>query len=216
MAFELDHMFVAVRPGAPEVARIVTAGFEDGPRNHHPGQGTASTGVLFENSYVEFLWLEDSSEAELPGIRRTCLAQRADPEQRALPFGFGMRHAPGSENAVPFSTWEYRPPYLPAGTSILMGCNSELLAEPLLFVLPWKSGPGYDCPRHPNKAREVTAVSLLVPEGGDMSREFTAFCSLGLVTVDLGDSPLLSVELDHGRTGSLLDLRPRVPFVIRW
>jgi hypothetical protein len=136
MTLELDHMYVAVRTDAPEIAALLAAGFQGGEQNRHPGQGTASRGVFFENCYVEFLWLEDPAEAESPAIRKTCLAQRAGPENTALPFGFGLRPTGYVGAVLPFSTWDYRPPYSPAGMAILMGSNSENLTEPLLFVLP--------------------------------------------------------------------------------
>ncbi len=215
---ELDHMFVVVTYGAPEMATLVRAGFKEGERNRHPGQGTASTGVFFEDSYVEFLWLEDRREAESTAIRRTCLAQRADPEQTALPFGFGFRCAADSKSSIPFSTWAYRPPYLPNGAAIPTGNNSDRLAEPLLFVLPWKSGPGYGCPTHPNGARRVTEVSLTLGQVDEPSDEFTAFCALGLVNVSVGEDsvPVLEVELDDSSARESLDMRPAVPLVVRW
>jgi hypothetical protein len=213
---ELDHMFVAVTHGAPEISGLVGAGFKEGERNCHAGQGTASTGVFFENSYVELLWLEDRHEAESASIRRTCLAQRADPRQNVMPFGFGFRPAKDSEGSYPFGTWDYRPPYLPAGAVIPTGINSDRLAEPLFFILPWKSGPGYECPTHPNGARRVTKVSLTNNQVDDQSAEFAAFCALGLVEVSVGSTPLLEVELDDCGAGMSLDMRPEVPLVVRW
>jgi hypothetical protein len=216
MAIELDHMFVSVRPGAPEVAPLLSCGFVEGERHRHVGQGTASTGVFFENLYVEFIWIEDAVEAESPSIRRTSLAQRADPGQNVVRFGFGLRGTVGVEDPWPFRTWDYRPPYLPNGTVIPMGDNSENLTEPLLFMLPWKSGPGYECPKHSNGAREVTRVSLTIEQSAEMSPEFGAFTSLGLVEVEVGEAPLLEIQLDRLRAGDHADLRPDVPFLIRW
>jgi len=210
-------MFVAVRRNAPEMATLVRAGFKEAQRNSHPGQGTASAGVFFENAYVEFLWLEDRAEAESAAIRRTRLAQRADPEHNAFPFGFGFRRAADVESRIPFDTWEFRAPYLPAGSAIPTGNNSDRLAEPLLFVLPWKSGPGYECPIHPNGARRVTNVSLTMGKVDAPSAEFKAFCALGLVDVHVAEGavPLLEVELDNFGARTSLDMRPAVPLVIR-
>jgi hypothetical protein len=216
VVLELDHVFVGVTYGAPEMATLVGAGFKEGERNRHPGQGTASAGVFFENSYVEFLWLEDRREAESTAIRRTCLAQRADPEQDALPFGFGFRCAADSESSIPFGTWDYCPPYLPNGAAIPTGNNSDRLAEPLFFILPWKSGPGYECPTHPNGARRVTKVSLTIRQFDEPSAEFSSFCTIGLVDVGVGSAPLLEVELDDWAARGSLDMRPAVPLVLRW
>ncbi len=213
---ELDHVFVAVRPGAPEMETLLRAGFQEGDRNRHAGQGTASVGVFFENLYLELLWLEEPAEAESAPIRRTCLAQRADPEQDALPFGFGLRYAAGVEVPLPFGTWDYHPPYLPMGAAIPMGTNSNNVEEPLLFVLPWKSGPGYECPQHPNGVRCVTKVLLTTRSAEDPSAEFSAFMSMGLVSVEVGSAPFLEVELDGCTSGAVLDMRTAMPMVIRW
>jgi len=213
---ELDHVFVAARLGAPELEPLVRAGFQEGRRNRHPGQGTASAGVFFENLYLEFLWLEERADAESAPIRRTGLAHRADPEHDALPFGFGLRYAAGAAVPLPFATWDYRPPYLPTGVAMPMGANSGNLKEPLLFVLPWKSGPGHDCPMHPNGARRVTKVLLTMPAAADPSAELSAFIALGLVSVEGGPAPLLEVELDGCTSGTVLDMRTAMPLIVRW
>jgi hypothetical protein len=218
VVLELDHMFVAVRRNAPEMATLTQAGFKAAERRSHRGQGTASAGVFFENAYVELLWLENLAEAESTPIRRTRLAQRADPEQDGLPFGFGLRLATGSDSQIPFGTWEFRPPYLPAGTAIPTGNNSDRLTEPLLFILPWKSGPGYECPTHSNGARRVSKVSLTIGRLYAPSAAFKAFCALGLVDVRFAEGaiPLLEVELDDSKARESLDMRPAVPLVVRW
>ena len=66
------------------------------------------------------------------------------------PFGVGFRPAPaeGSEQgrAVPFPTWEYRPPYLPEPLAIHMAANSDVATEPLLFYLAFGRRPNPDDP----------------------------------------------------------------------
>ena len=128
----------------------------------------------------------------------------------------GMRHVGGVRESIEFDTWDYRPPYLPQGTAILMGKNSHRPSEPLLFVLPWKSGPGYECPVHVNRARRVTKVSLTITDSGEQSPEFGDYCALRLVDVSLGATSMLEIELDGGRAGGVADLRPDVPLVVRW
>ncbi len=215
-AFELDHMFVAVSPQAPQMSLLVSSGFEEGNRHPHPGQGTASTGVFFANAYVELLWLEDTDAAEAPAIRRTHLSERIDVGHEACPFGIGIRRSSNGETGLPFPTWDYRPPYLPAGASIPMALNSEVLEEPLLFVLPWKTGPGYECPVHPNGARAITKATLGMQGVPPYSTELSKFVALNLVDVVSDTDPLLQIELDDGRSAIELDLRPEVPLVLRW
>jgi Glyoxalase-like domain len=59
---ELDHVFVVVQPvAAAEIAALEAAGFTVGSRvAKHPGQGTASRAVLFENAYLKLIWVDSS------------------------------------------------------------------------------------------------------------------------------------------------------------
>ena len=164
MSFELDHVFVASSPGGTEIAALVSRGFAEGRSNTHPGQGTACRGIFFENAYLEFIWLVDPAEAAGEAIRRTHLRERTDPGHPANPFGVGMR-SPDGDAEFPLETWEYAPPYLPSGVVLPVGANSERLDEPFLFFLPWSRGPSWDAPAHPNGARAITGVSLVLTEG---------------------------------------------------
>lgn len=222
MGYELDHVFVATAPGASEIAALVSRGFAEGRTNTHPGQGTASRGVFFENAYLEFIWLVDPAEAASEAIRRTGLRERTDPGHPANPFGVGMR-SPGGQADVPpgadlpFGTWDYAPPYLPSGVVIPVGLNSENLDEPFLFFLPWSRGPAWDVPGHPNGTRAITGVSLVVPDGaGPPSPELGAFSGLGLVALERGPEALMEIELDGGPRGDCVDLRPAVPLLVHW
>ncbi len=222
MAIELDHVFVAAAPGGSEIAGLLSRGFAEGRTNAHPGQGTASRGIFFENAYLEFIWLVDPAEAASEGIRRTRLRERTDPGHPANPFGIGMRSPeaeadlpPGAD--LPFGTWDYAPPYLPAGVVIPVALNSENPDEPFLFFLPWSRGPGWDVPDHPNGARAITGVSIVIPDGaGSVSPELEAFSGLGVVAVERGPEPLMQIELDGGARGDRVDLRPAVPLLVRW
>jgi hypothetical protein len=215
MSFELDHMFVAASPGAPEMRMLSSAGFQEGPEHDHPGQGTASRGVFFENAYLELIWLTDRAIASTAAIRRTHLVERADPEHPACSFGIGLRSPAEPVPPAPFETWAYRPPYLPEGAALQIGTNSGELDEPLLFVLPWSRGASWELPAHPNGTRRITRVTV-VSAGGKRSADLEAFSGMGLVSVEEGEAPFLRLELDDGSRGRQLDLRPSVPLLIRW
>lgn len=216
MTFELDHLFVASPPGGSEIAALVSRGFAEGRTNTHPGQGTASRGIFFENAYLEFIWLADPAEATSEAIRRTRLRERTDPGHPANPFGVGMRLPAGAVD-LPMETWDYAPPYLPSGVVIPVGVNSERLDEPFLFFLPWSRGPAWDLPDHPNGTRSLTGAVVVLAEGeGPWSPELDVLSRLGVVEVERGREPLLQVELDGGARGDCIDLRPAVPLLVRW
>jgi hypothetical protein len=215
MPFELDHVFVATSPGGSEVAALVSRGFVEGAANTHPGQGTASRGIFFENAYLELIWLVDPVEAASEVVRRTHLRERTDPGHAANPFGLGLRPRGAAAEDLPFQTWEYTPPYLPSGSVIPVGLNSERLDEPFLFVLPWSRGRWWEVPAHSNGTRAITRVSVVLPEAVS-SPELEALLELGLAEVERGPEPLMHVELDGGVRGTCVDLRPAVPLLVGW
>ncbi|MBE9137293.1 VOC family protein [Nodosilinea sp. LEGE 07088] len=47
MNLELDHVFILVEPAAQVADRLLEQGFREGPRNTHPGQGTANRRFYF-------------------------------------------------------------------------------------------------------------------------------------------------------------------------
>ncbi len=214
MGFELDHVFVAASPGAPEMRILAEAGFLEGPDHDHPGQGTASRGIFFENAYLELIWLTDPGVARSPAIRRTRLADRIDPGCPGNPLGFGLRSPEHPLPPAPFATWPYRPPYLPVDASFAVSISSEIIGEPFLFVLPWARAPSWKVPPHPNGARRMTRVTLVHP--APVSDELKAFLDLGSVSWEDGSEPAVRMELDRGRGGRELDTRPHLPLAVRW
>lgn len=161
--FEVDHVFVAVRHGAPELAELLRAGFAEGPPNVHLGQGTACRRVFFENGYLEFLWLEDAREASDSPVDRTGLAQRTRCVGGVSRLGVALRSKTddGSEPELPIRTWPYRPAYLPAGTSIPVAANAGELRQPLVFFMPEAFASGRHSFGHPNGARRVTGIEVV-------------------------------------------------------
>lgn len=215
MHLQLDHVFVAVPHGCEVFDALAGAGFLISDEQPHPGQGTASRGVFFANAYLELIWLVNRAEAAADRIRRTHLLERTDPASEANPFGLCFR-ATAAEVVLPFETWEYRPPYLPAGWSIPVGANSERLDEPLLFFLSWRQGPPPDPPAHPNSAQAITRVAVEFPAAAEPSQALGSFAQLGLAQLDRGPDNLLRLELDHGRCRESIDLRPQAPLLLSW
>jgi hypothetical protein len=215
VGFVLDHVFVAVDGPGAAADRLRAVGFAEGPTRDHPGQGTASRGVFFENAYLELIWLTDAEEAASELVRRTRLLERTSGGGGACPFGIALRGIEG-DAPPPFATWAYRPPYVPEGTSIPVGLNSEVQREPLLFVLPWRTEAAWAPPEHRNGARRITGVRLGLEHAGGLSEELAAVVGAGLVEVRRGGAYLMDVELDHGASGAQLDLRPEIPLRIVW
>ena len=83
---------------APEAKALEDAGLRAfGEITHHSGQGTASKVFLFENAYLELIWVDDELAATKnkasTGIDMRTRAQWKQTE--ASPFGVGFHYLPG-------------------------------------------------------------------------------------------------------------------------
>ncbi|MEO0970861.1 MAG: VOC family protein, partial [Cyanobacteria bacterium J06639_18] len=142
MQLELDHIFVCVKPLAPEAEILKAFGLTEGRRRIHRGQGTANVCFFFHNVYLELLWLSDSEEIQSDIIRPLGLWERCRwKETNACPFGIAFRKKIPDSPSLPFSTWGYHAPYIPPEASIPIASNSRNLSEPLIFISPSTQKP---------------------------------------------------------------------------
>jgi hypothetical protein len=152
MSCEFDHVFICVSVGGKEAGVVASFGLNEGRPNVHPGQGTACRRFFFANSYLELLGVSDEGEAQSELIQRTRLWERWRGRSSGFcPFGLGLRSKGQYKENPPFSTWEYRLPYLPEQLNLHVATNSDLLTEPMLFQLSSAVRPnGYrEAPNNP-------------------------------------------------------------------
>jgi hypothetical protein len=223
MAFEFDHVFICVSCGGDEADGLAAFGLTEGMPNVHPGQGTACRRFFFANSYLELLWVSNAEEAQLETIRPTHLWERWIGRTRgACPFGLGFRPKIHNQGGAPFSSWEYRPPYLPAPLSLHVATNASVLTEPMLFFLPFGQRPDSypnaqrSVPAHRAGLREVTRVALTGPHADRVSPELTAVAGMGLGPLRAGPEYLVELGFDGESQGQQADFRPLLPVVFRW
>jgi hypothetical protein len=219
---EIDHVFVFVSPGGTaEAEALAEVGFLVDPAvAKHAGVGTASRHVLFENAYLELIWLDE----EVPVAGDNSGFQRAASwrESGASPFGLALRRVGGEgEYGVPAISY--------AGEWMEPGSSIEVLKQPsepdafVAFVVPeymaipaWIEEVKQESPEvlaHSSGARRLTGVEIHGPAG----HRALAARSLqipGLLFVEAGE-PLLVLELDGGAQGVTHDLRPTLPLLIR-
>lgn len=216
MRFELDHLFVAVSGGGPEVDPLVRAGFLEGPSNRHPGQGTACRRIFFMSGYLEFIWLEDAAEARSPLTAPTGLAARVGEGRAASHTGVCLRSVDGTLDDLPVATWSYRPRYLPNEAVIRMAANSSKETEPLLFFLPGLAPHSRARPGHANGSERITRVELTLAGDQERSAELQWLAGSGCVRVASGVHESVSVELDHGVQGRRMEVGTRTPLTLSW
>ena len=204
---ELDHLFVFIAPNGPEPKRLESLGFEINARRSHPGQGTRNICYVFDNAYLELLWLVNEAEARSPAVARTQLAERAHWRQNAAsPLGIALRGF-GPQAPLPFETWDYRPPYRPGGRKVLpIAAFSDDLAQPLVFGSPGDLRPD-QWPEERQSARqsalglrEIAAVEVILPAAVAPAEELQALADQGLLKLSSGPAQgvILTLSREDG------------------
>jgi len=215
MGLEIDHVFIWTAPGAPEADAVLAAGLVEGSPNRHEGQGTANRRVFFQDSMLEFLWVEHEDEARGAPAEKLLLWDRWSRRgSGACPFGICFR---GTEEKPPFTSWLYAPPYSPSGIHIAIDSSDP--EQPLLFYfsVPAKwSRPGSEPRYHPAGMRKLTDVRLSGPSSSRLSA-IKALADYGS-RVLVRESPtfLLELAFDGEPRGLLHDARPSLPLRLSW
>lgn len=133
MSLELDHLFCFCDSSLSEIELLSSAGFSIAPYRSHKGQGTANRRILFEENYIELIYLESLADAIQNPL---ALDKRANWETtEACPFGIALRGSVPEKYQDYF--WEYLPDYLESKNPILISkFSTENLSAPLVFIMP--------------------------------------------------------------------------------
>lgn len=219
VSMELDHVFILCAVDAPEADALSRLGLKEGPANTHPGQGTACRRFLFDNAYLELLWVCDEREARSEGVQRIRLWERwSQRDHTACPFGIVLRsNDDGRADEPPFSTWAYTPGYLPAGLSIDVAVDTPL-NEPEFFYLGLGHGrtrPMHEPSAHTNAA-VITGVTIGTPVPSQQSMAARSAAASGVLLYHESSDYVLGVTFDGARTRRTVDLRPDLPLVAHW
>jgi hypothetical protein len=223
VAFELDHLFIWTDIGAYEAERLVSFGLVEGTSNTHPGQGTTNRRFFFHNAMLELLWVHNPDEAKSELIRPTRLWDRWKNRNNGVcPFGVCLRPALDSDHTVAFSSWAYRPPYLPQTLSIEVGKNSDVLTEPWLFQTSFGQRPDrYSVEKsqpldHGIGLREITRVELVSPAVNNLSPELQAVVNTNQIKLRVGVDYCMELGFDEEVQAQQVDFRPELPLVMSW
>jgi hypothetical protein len=222
MTFELDHLFILTEIGSPAADRLIEFGFIEGSSNIHPGQGTSNRRFFFHNGMLELLWVHDLVEAQSERIQPTRLYDRWEQRDRVCPIGLILRSNHPNDGVVAFSSWPYKPPYLPEPMSFAIATNSDVLAEPILFQSPFGQRPDqFPIAKaqpldHPIGCREITRVTIVTPVTTPPSPEFQTLLDAQIVHLQHGDAYCVELGFDGELQGQQADFRPELPLIMRW
>jgi len=218
---ELDHIFVLCPVGAEKAAQALRrVGLKEGSGNDHEGQGTACRRFFFENAYVELMWVSNSDEAQSELTRRTRLWERWSRLSRgANPFGIVLRagHTPDSATS-PFSSWAYRPRYLPPNLCIEIAEGTPL-EEPEFIYLGFqreRARQGAEPTTHAIPVRTIASVNVALPALHRPSATARVLEKKGLLKFVFAEEYYLSLTLDGNESGDTADLRPDAPLILHW
>jgi hypothetical protein len=209
-----------VSEGAPEAEELIRFGLKEGSPNRHPGMGTANRRFFFDNAMLEMLYVHDPAEAQSDPIRPAALWERSRyRETGASPFALIIRKTEANAE-LPFQTWDWVPPFLPAG-AVLQAGYTVPAREPFLFLA--RVGPRAhpfpdDKPEptdHPAGLKRISGARVTYRFQGPPSAPLAALERMGLVSFVDGPEPLLELTFDGGRRGESRDFRPGMPLVVR-
>ncbi len=214
MNLELDHVFILVEPEAEVADRLLEHGFEEGPSNTHPGQGTANRRVYFANGMLEFIWVRDADEARTGPGRDLRFADRSvDPA--ASPFG--VIFVSSNEDAspdMPFPGWHYQPAYFPPPRGFHVGANAQNINEPLCFYFPCQD-PGVPRPQPPRNPQIISQVIISTPSA-DTEGVLGLASQADRLSIQSASEHLMAVTLDRHALGRTEDFRPAMPLILHW
>ena len=216
---EIDHVFIACSPGAPEAGALLRRGLVEGAPNTHPGQGTACRRFFFQNMYLELFYIRDVDEARSEPARQTRLWDRCAREnEETCPFGIVLRTAAAAgAPRCPFDAWAYHPSYLPPDLAIDVARDTPL-REPGLFHLGFQRGAlaQEQGTAHAIPARTLTGLRIGLPVAHGLSRAAQTLKTLGLVTFEQRDEFLMELVFEEATHWAEADFRPDLPLVLRF
>jgi hypothetical protein len=228
-----DHVWIVVKPGAPERAVLERNGIHVAPVvNRHEGQGTASVMAEFQNAFLELLWPDDTVSVA-PGSERAVERFRSRMLWRTSgwsPFGFAFHYTGTSPSPVPLPSWKIALPWMTPGSSIEMLTPRDDATSPSLSIHPRelpvppdanereirKRDGNADALVHALGLKRVTAVRLIAPPAYKPIDAVTWLGDHNVLQLDRGSEWAVELTFDGASRGLTKDFRPDLPLLIRF
>lgn len=227
---ELDHLFIWVSKGAPEAKAFEAIGLQPyGEATQHIGQGTASKVFIFENAYLELIWIEDE-QAAAKNAARSAIDMRGRARWRqtgASPFGIGLHYLQGKASPAPFPTIPYWCEWMRPDTTIEFSKAITAQSEPMYFILPNYLSVSDSALREflRNRSSSMKPQGLAVKRITDVrintaAKKLTTTAAMltrnGVVTIKGSKTAVMELTFDAGKQGKRLDLQATLPLIIKY
>ncbi|HHP7243210.1 MAG TPA: hypothetical protein ACFE0H_00845 [Elainellaceae cyanobacterium] len=225
---EVDHLFICIAEEV-DISVLQEAGLRCSNYTvRRGGQGTASRLILFENAYLELIFVEDEGVAAQTSQRTgiDLLARSHWQHTHCSPFGVGLRRKSNMAHlAACFQQSRIEP--IPRDPQIHFATDNRVnQAEPLCFLIPdciaftqWLD-PTSDAHQylltHPLGINQLTDINITIDSTRTLTPTIAMLSQSCLVSIEQGMVPLLELVFDAGKQAQRLDLRPRLPVLLRY
>jgi hypothetical protein len=196
-----DHVFAFIDPKGPALDTALATGLTVSYRREHHGQGTANACFVFDNGFVELLWLTSETEVRSPPIARTKLWERSQwAAQDTCPYGLAWLG-----DCAEIKTWPFEPPYLPKGIAIPVACDSDHPFLPMMFTFPIAkvssaqsaTTPVY--PAHPGGWSRIVGLDMTLAEWAPFSAALQMLADRLSPPLNIQKGNKFSLEVTLGR-----------------
>ena len=226
---EIDHIFICLA-APPNQYLLRELGLVCSDRLvRHPHQGTISSLIFFENIYLELIWVENETAAEIYAMRSGIdfLARSYWQQTNVSPFGIALRQKPEIEirNLEVGNDSERR-----IHNNEFLNFAADNLAaqtEPLCFIIPDSISlrtifdPTSETHRqltsHPRGLRTLTKTLVATEQTSNLSAPVSMLLRDGVIQIEQNASPRLELTFDYGNRGGSLDLRlVGIPAILKY
>ncbi len=238
----LDHVSIWVDDPKMAKDKLVELGFKAIPDSLslvHQGQGTSGRFFYFLNTYLEFIFINDSTEFH-HNIKKNdgldFLERSSHISSGYSPFGLGLQMDKYNKDKIPFEVIEYRQDWMENGNSIYAAKNSKLNKdEPSTFVIypeiqydqfenmdslvkiPEAYSIWRSFYKHGNGVEKVSKIRIhLDLNSNPKSKSLEAISDIENIELIQSKENMIDLYFDENKQKKSFDLRPELPLVLHW
>lgn len=217
---KIDHIFIGSVTPNKDSKILMDFGLVEGPPNNHPGQGTANRRFFFQNMYLEFLYIDNDKLAQSINTQPSKLYERitkTSADTNISPFGFGISPSDNGLKITDYTTWEYKPLFIPPPFKMDVYGNS--LTEPMYYYMDFLSDSGKINQKifnHSNGIQTISKVELHTPHASLNTKFKQNFHDHDVINYVQSDTHFLKITFDNGTKNQSYDFRPALPLIFNW
>ena len=198
---DIDHIFIFTDNKGKAADDLVSFGLTEGESRVHEGQGTTNRTFVFDNFFLEVLWVHNEQEIKSDLIRPTGLWKRANYRVNSCsPFGVCITNTDETEQLFK-NAFNYQPDYFPSGMTIDILNNNTNLDLPWIFRLPFRrEKKETKQSAHKNGISILTNADFQYTDKGE-NQLLDHFKNEEKILFSFGDETWLTLTFDNGIQG---------------